>query len=179
VRLGWLGATTTLAKLVIALKFLLPVLYLRFPFAAGWANLLLDSVDGDILVPGGVPEAVYQQVDKAADYVAYVFMLIWGWNTPIRRAVVATFLLRTVGQALFFATGNELALFFFPNLLEPLFLVYVTLARFRGVTGGAAAYARHRTLIWVFICVYKLQDEWVTHVANVDRTSLVRSLFER
>jgi hypothetical protein len=165
--------------LVIALKFILPVFYLRYPFAAGWANFLLDSVDGDLLVPGGVPEAAYQQMDKLADYVAYVFMLIWGWRTPIRRAVVATFLLRTVGQALFFATGNELALFFFPNLLEPLFLVYVTLARFKGVAAGDAAYARHRVLIWALICIYKFQDEWLTHVANVDRTSLVRSLFER
>jgi hypothetical protein len=166
----WLRATSRLALLVIALKFILPVFYLRYPFAAGWANFLLDSVDGDILVPGGVPEAAYQQMDKLADYVAYVFMLIWGWRTPI---------LRTVGQALFFATGNELALFFFPNLLEPLFLVYVTLARFKGVAAGDAAYARHRVLIWALICIYKFQDEWLTHVANVDRTSLVRSLFER
>ena len=35
-----------LIVVVIALKFLLPVLFLRFPFAAGWANWLLDSVDG-------------------------------------------------------------------------------------------------------------------------------------
>jgi hypothetical protein len=25
--------------------------------------------------------------------------------------------------------------------------------------------------------VYKLQDEWVTHVGNIDRTELIKSLF--
>lgn len=42
--------------IVVALKFLLPVLYLRAPFLAGWANFLLDSIDGDILVPAGLAE---------------------------------------------------------------------------------------------------------------------------
>jgi hypothetical protein len=41
----------------------------------------------------------------------------------------------------------------------------------------AEVYVRHRTAIWVFVVAYKLQDEWVTHVGNIDRTDLVTSLF--
>lgn len=164
---------------VVALKFLLPVLYLRFPFAAGWANLLLDAVDGDILTGAGMPDATYQLVDKAADYVAYIFMFLWGWRQPIRREIALTFALRTVGQVLFFLTRNEVVLFLFPNLLEPLFLVYATIGQFRGWERAYGIYRRHIRLIWLGILVYKFQDEWITHIANVDRSSLFRSLFDR
>jgi hypothetical protein len=167
------------AGAVVALKLVLPALILRWPFAAGWLNFALDSFDGDIIVPLGVAEPTYQLVDKAADYVTYVFMFLWGWRTPLRRAFTVTFLLRTVGQILFFATRNELALFFFPNLLEPLFLIYVTLGKLRGAAAAHDTYDRRRVVIWLFILVYKFQDEWITHVANVDRSHFVRSLLGR
>lgn len=164
---------------VVALKFLLPVLILRFPFAAGWANFFLDSVDGDLLVPAGLAEPTYQLVDKAADWVTYLFIVIWGWRREIRRELVATFLLRTVGQALFFLTRNEVFLFLFPNLVEPLFLVYVTIARFKGWDRVYDIYRRYALVIWAGILVYKFQDEYVTHIANFDRTDWVRGLFHR
>ena len=84
-------ASQVIIVVVIALKFLVPVLYLAFPFAAGWANLLLDSIDGDILVPAGLAFDDYQTVDKVADYWAYICMLLWGWRTAIRREIAATF----------------------------------------------------------------------------------------
>jgi hypothetical protein len=164
---------------VVALKFLLPVLYLRFPFGAGWANFILDSMDGDILIPAGLPDPNYQLIDKAADYWAYIFMFIWGWRQPIRREIAATFALRTVGQVLFFITRNELALFFFPNLLEPLFLLYVSIARVKGWDRVYDIYRRHIKAIWIGILVYKFQDEWITHVANVDRSTLIDRLLRR
>jgi len=164
---------------VVGLKFLLPVLYLRRPFEAGWGNLLLDSIDGDILVPAGLPDERYQLIDKAADYWAYVFMLIWGWRTPIRREVAATFALRTIGQALFFITRDEIYFFYFPNLLEPLFLVYATIGRFRGWDKAYEIYRRHAVAIWIGILLYKFQDEYITHVANVDRTTLVKQMLGR
>lgn len=164
---------------LVALKFLLPLLYFRRPFEAGWANLVLDSIDGDLLVPAGLAEPTYQLVDKAADYFAYVCMLIWGWRQPIRREIGATFALRTVGQALFFATRNELALFVFPNLLEPLFLVYATLGRFFGWERAQGVYRERWIVVWTGILAYKFQDEWLTHVANIDRSEALRRLLGR
>ena len=162
---------------IVALKFLLPVLYLWFPFAAGWGNWVLDSVDGDLLMPAGLDFGLYQNLDKAADWVTYLFIFIWGWRRPIRREITATFALRTVGQVLFFATQNEMMLFYFPNLLEPLFLVYVTMARFRGWEQAQAIYRAKLVWIWLFILIYKFQDEWFTHVVNVDRTEYFKALF--
>jgi hypothetical protein len=163
--------------LIVGLKFLLPVLYLWFPFAAGWGNWILDSIDGDLLIPAGLDAGLYQNLDKAADWIGYLFIFLWGWKQPIRREITATFALRTVGQTLFFATQNELMLFYFPNLLEPLFLVYVTIARFRGRDRVHAIYRARLRWIWLGILLYKFQDEWFTHVANVDRTEFFKALF--
>ena len=138
--------------------------------------MLLDSVDGDLLIPAGLDEGLYQNLDKAADWVGYLFIFIWGWRQPIRREIAATFALRTVGQALFFVTQNEFMFFCFPNLLEPLFLVYATIARFRGWDRVQAIYRARLVWIWLGILVYKFQDEWFTHVANVDRTEFLQRL---
>ena len=162
--------------MVVAAKYLLPLLLIPFPFVAGWANFVLDSVDGDFLIPLGLSDPVYQNVDKSADYVTYVCMVVAAWKWPLRRAVIALFALRTVGQALFFITSNEIVFFLFPNFLEPLFLVYTTIL-FLKRDAAPAFFARHAVVIWVLVIAYKLQDEFVTHVANVDRSELVGRLF--
>ena len=137
---------------------------------------MLDAVDGDLLIPLGLSDPVYQQVDKSADYVTYVCMVIAAWRWPLRRIVVVLFALRTVGQALFFITDNEIVFFLFPNFLEPLFLSYATILMFRGADAPAFS-TRHATVISVLIVAYKMQDEYLTHVANVDRSELIGRLF--
>ncbi len=86
------------------------------------------------------------------------------------------FVFRTIGQLLFFITGAEIVFFLFPNFLEPLFLIYATIRHFNPER-VAEIYTRHRVAIWVFVVLYKLQDEWVTHVGNIDRTELITGLF--
>ena len=111
--------------LIIAAKFALPLLIVRFPFAAGWANFVLDGVDGDLLVPLGLPNETYQPVDKITDWVTYVAIVVVAFRNawPTRRLMLGLFLFRSVGQVGFLLTGNELLLAAFPNFLEPLFLV--------------------------------------------------------
>ena len=54
--LGTSPLETAAIALIIAAKFALPLLIIRFPFAAGWANFFLDGVDGDLLIPLGPAE---------------------------------------------------------------------------------------------------------------------------
>ncbi len=105
-------------------------------------------------------------------------MVIAAWRWPLRRAVIALFALRSVGQALFFLTGDELVFLLFPNFLEPLFLAYASIA-FLKRSEAPAFFERHAVAIWLVVVCYKLQDEYVTHVANVDRTELLGRLAER
>jgi hypothetical protein len=87
-------------------------------------------------------------------------------------------LFRSVGQILFLATGAEWWLFVFANFLEPLFLVYATAAFFlKSEERTAAWFARHRVVIVVLVVLYKLQDEYVTHIGNIDRTELISRLW--
>jgi hypothetical protein len=172
--------------LIIAAKFVVPLLIIRFPFAAGWANFVLDSVDGDLLLPLGLANDTYQRVDKVTDWVTYVAIVVVAFRNawPTKRLMLGLFLFRSIGQAGFLLTDNELFLAAFPNFLEPLFLVTATiLAWERAVRHlpdwqerGFAILRRHRWLIGTLIVIYKLQDEYFTHVANVDRSDFFQRL---
>ena len=173
--------------LIIAAKFALPLLIVRYPFAAGWANFILDGIDGDLLIPLGLPNETYQPVDKITDWVTYVAIVVVAYRNawPTKRLMLGLFLFRSVGQVGFLVTGNELLLAVFPNFLEPLFLVTASILAWERVIRrrsdweerGFAILHRYRWLIGTVIVIYKLQDEYFTHVANVDRSDLIQQLF--
>lgn len=175
-----------LVALIVAAKFALPVLIVPFPFVAGWANFVLDGIDGDLLIPLGLPNELYQPVDKLSDWATYVAIVVVAFRNawPTRRLMLGLFLFRSVGQIGFLVTENELLLAAFPNFLEPLFLVTVSILAYERAIRhlpdwqerGFAILARHRWLIGSLIVVYKLQDEFFTHVANVDRSEFLQRL---
>jgi hypothetical protein len=163
------------AMLVMSFKFIVPSLMLRFPFVGAWGNYVLDSVDGDILLELGVSDETYQTIDKAADYFSYIIMLHVGLTWRIKHLIALLFMYRTIGQALFFKTRNEIVFMYFPNFLEPLVLTYTfLLARNKGSEEQAyAAYRNHLGLIWSFIIAYKVWNEWALHAANIDLSERV------
>ncbi|HEU0235807.1 MAG TPA: hypothetical protein VFR14_05125 [Candidatus Limnocylindrales bacterium] len=177
------------AGLIIGAKFLLPALIVRYPFAAGWANFVLDSVDGDLLIPLGLQNETYQPVDKVADWATYVAIVVVAYRSgwPIRRLILALFVFRSVGQVGFLLTNEELLLAVFPNFLEPLFLVTASILAYERAVrrvpdwrdAGFAILRRHRWLIGALIVAYKIQDEYFTHVANVDRSEWLQRLLGR
>jgi len=173
--------------LIVLAKFGLPLLIIRFPFAAGWANFFLDSFDGDLLIPLGLPDATYQPVDKVTDWVTYVAIVVVAFRNewPTRRLMLGLFLFRSIGQVAFLLTENELFLAVFPNFLEPLFLVTASILVWEREVRhlpdwhdrGFDFLSRHRLVIGTLIVVYKLQDEYFTHIANFDRSEFFRQLF--
>ena len=98
-----------LIVLIVAAKFGLPVLIVWFPFAAGWANFFLDGFDGDLLIPLGLPNDIYQPVDKVTDWVTYVAIVVVafrnGW--PTKRLMLGLFLFRSVGQVASWSPGTS------------------------------------------------------------------------
>lgn len=155
---------------VIALKFIVPVLLIWFPFAGSWANYVLDVVDGDILQYFGMQDYQYQTIDKAADYFSYIMMVVAAWKWRIRFTVILLFVYRTIGQILFFLTRDEMMFFYFQNFLEPLIMIY-SLIRFRykgDMVKTHKTYLKHIVLIWGIILGYKLWNEWYLHFANID-----------
>lgn len=160
-------------SLIVFLKFFIPVLLLWQPFFAVWANYFLDIVDGDMLQALGLSDYTYQTIDKSADFVSYVFMLLAGLRWQIRNTVIVLFLYRAIGQILFFITRNELMFFYFQNFLEPLMLIYTLLiVKNRSEKKAYAVYKKHLFLIWVIILVYKVWNEWYLHYANIDLSTI-------
>jgi hypothetical protein len=159
---------------VIALKFIVPMLLLRFPFFAAWGNYVLDVIDGDILQGLGMSNHTYQLVDKGADLFSYVFMLLLGLRWRIKNVIIVLFIYRLIGQILFFATGNEIYFVYFQNFLEPLIMAYALLLfKNRGDEEKTyASYKKHFILIWAIIIAYKLWNEWYLHFANIDLSTL-------
>jgi hypothetical protein len=166
--------------IIIFLKYTIPVSVLFMPFLGAWTNFVLDTIDGDLLIPLGLSDSTYQIVDKSADWVTYVGMVLAAWwlKWPIRKWMYALFGLRTIGQLAFFLTLDERVFFLFPNFLEPLFLAYATIAFFKKAN-AYIFYQQHKVFIWIIVIGYKMQDEWITHIANVDRTEFIIKLFTR
>lgn len=157
--------------LIIAAKFILPVIFLFQPLAI-WANYFLDIIDGDLLMGLGLSDYTYQTIDKAADYFSYIFMLILGLRWRIKKPVLILFIYRTIGQLLFFITRNEQFFFIFQNFLEPLLLVYTFLIfKTKSEPNAYKLYQLHRTKIWLGIVIYKVINEWYLHLANIDLSS--------
>jgi hypothetical protein len=164
---------TVLQIIVISLKFIVPAGILWKPFQFVWANYLLDIIDGDILQEIGMSDYHYQTIDKSMDLVSYVFMLIAGSKWQIKRAIIALFSFRLIGQILFFLTRNELSFFYFQNFLEPLVMTYALLIFMKKSEAKAyLSYKKHFKLIWFIILTYKLWNEWYLHYANIDLSSL-------
>ena len=164
--------------LIIFLKFAIPITIIFNPFIFGWANFILDSIDGDFLIPLGFPDPTYQLVDKSSDWATYVAMIIAAWRLrwKIKKWIYALFGLRTIGQIAFFISLDERVFFLFPNFLEPLFLAYATISFFKK-SKAHEFYLKHRVIIWTIVIVYKMQDEYITHIANVDRSTLIMNFF--
>lgn len=152
---------------------MIPVLMIWHPFFGVWANYFLDVIDGDILLSMGMSEESYQLIDKFADLISYIFMLIIGLRWRIRKTVAILFLYRLIGQILFFLTRNEIVFIYFINFLEPLIMIYaLILFRKKSESKAYEVYKKHFLLIWTIIIVYKLWNEWYLHFANIDLSLL-------
>jgi hypothetical protein len=162
---------------IIMAKIAIPFMIPFSPFIFGWLNFVLDTVDGDLLIPLGLKDELYQIIDKSADWLTYIGMVAAAHyrHWPIKKLIIALFMLRSVGQLLFLTTSDERLFFIFPNFLEPLFLIYASIEFFKKAA-AAETYKKYRWLIFAFVFIYKMQDEYTTHIGNIDRSELISKL---
>lgn len=163
-----------LIALVISFKFIIPASMLFFPFFGAWANYFLDVVDGDILLSLGLSDSTYQLIDKFADLISYVFMLILGLRWKIKKVIVVLFIYRFIGQILFFITRDEMMFVYFQNFLEPLVMAYtlILVLNKSDQEKSYKAYKKYFFLVWGLVIGYKLWNEWYLHLANIDLSTI-------
>ena len=166
--------------LVVAARFLVPLLIPRFPLPAILAALVLDAADQTIFQTfTTLPLDGYQNYDKALDIyyltIAYISTLRNWTNGFAFRLSRFLFYYRLVGVVLFEFTGVRAMLLFFPNVFEYFFIAYEVLRlRYDPVRLSPAALLALAGGIWVFI---KIPQEYWIHIAQLDVTDTIGALF--
>ncbi len=175
----------TILVVVVAARFVVPLLIPRFPLPAIVAALVIDGVDQTVFQTQLTPaywqqvEDSYQGYDKALDVyylsLAYVAtMRNWTNRTALATAQFL-WLYRLTGVTLFEVVHDPAdpssfrwLLLVFPNTFEYFFIAYEAIRlrwdprRLRPTAVVALAAG-----IWVFV---KLPQEWWLHVAQLDFT---------
>ena len=166
---------TVVFVLVVAGRFILPLLIPRFPLPAIIACLILDGIDQSIFQAFGFDPPGYQNYDKAMDlfYLSIAFLTtLQNWTS--RAAVQISrflFFFRMVGVLIFELTGLRAALLIFPNTFEYFFIFYEAVRlRWNPRRFGPRFWLAAAALIWVVI---KLPQEYWIHVAQLDFTDTV------
>jgi hypothetical protein len=163
--------------LVVAARFLVPLLIPRFPLPAEIAAMLLDAADQSIFQNfTHLDLSGYQSYDKALDvyYLTIIYLATMRNWTHLFAFEASRFLYfyRLVGVVLFEAFHARWLLLVFPNTFEYFFIFYETvrlrwnpLRMSKRLVIGAVAF------IWIFI---KLPQEYWIHVAQLDTTDIIK-----
>jgi hypothetical protein len=114
---------------VTALRLVLPLLIFRWALFGTLASLILDVYDFNILRAANVDFFdIYQPWDKILDtyYLSIAFYVSLSWENRLARGTSITlFLHRLAGIVIFLITELQPILFFFPNLFENFFILYL------------------------------------------------------
>ena len=164
--------------LVVAARFLVPLLIPRYPLPAIIACLVIDGVDQTVFQLFGFDPPGYQNYDKAMDlfYLSIAFLTtLQNWTS--RAAVQISrflFFFRMVGVLLFELTGLRILLLVFPNTFEYFFIFYETVRlRWDPRRFGVRFWLLAAAAIWVVI---KLPQEYWIHVAQLDVTDTMANV---
>ncbi len=163
--------------LIVAARFLVPLLIPRYPLPGILAALVIDAVDQTIFQQfTDLPLDGYQGYDKALDIyyltIAYISTLR-NWSNRFAFQVSRfLFYWRLAGVALFELTQLRPLLLIFPNTFEYFFIFYETYRlrwaprqMTKRLVIGAAV------LIWI---VLKLPQEYWIHIAQLDTTDFIK-----
>jgi len=163
--------------LVVAARFLVPLLIPRYPLPGILAALVIDAVDQTVFQQfTNLPLEGYQGYDKALDIyyltIAYISTLRNWSNRFAFQVSRVLFYWRLAGVALFELTQLRPLLLAFPNTFEYFFIFYEAYRlrwdprqMTKRLVIGAAAF------IWIVI---KLPQEWWIHIAQLDTTDFIK-----
>ena len=116
--------------LIGIMRVLLVFLIFSRPYLAVVLSLFFDAFDSWIAYKAGFSWREYTRYDKLLDYWWYIFILIFSRSEPIFGVMVILFVIRSIGQLITVVTGNDHYLFWFPNIFENYFLVYLIIKMF-------------------------------------------------
>lgn len=172
--------------IVIFLRVLFPLLIFKFPFLGGLVSAGLDHFDLNLISNFGEQFEDYQKVDKILDfyYLSIEVIVVLSWvNLSIKKIALGLFFFRSIGIILFELTGIRQILFFFPNLFEFFFLLYLF---YQGISGKNYLVTKRDKLFFylgiLFFFSFKLYQEYSLHILQTGPwpgTEILGILFPR
>jgi hypothetical protein len=112
---------------VIVIRALSLPFFLVNPLAAWLFTLFLDTFDYSFALRSGLTYKKYQNIDKILDLLSRVYFVIaayfFAWDHAY--LFLALFLLRLIGDYLYFKLRSEKFFFIFPNVIEYFFPLYI------------------------------------------------------
>lgn len=133
------------------------------PFLSVVVSHILDAFDSIFAYKAKYTWKQYTKYDKYLDYWWYIFILIYSVNKPIWQVILVLFILRSIGQILVFFTTKHEYLFWFPNILEHYFVLYVLALTF---SPTYLYYFEGNYIYWplAIAIITKMPQEYILHV---------------
>jgi hypothetical protein len=151
-------------------RMLLPLTVLRWPLIGVLLTLGADLVDYHIFqMMYPIDFTLYSRWDKMLDfyYLIFFWFATWEWkNMTARYLGSALFAYRSLGVVLFLASGTTGFLFFFPNLFENFFILY--LLSLKLLNKDMIKNFKFASIFITIASVPKLAQEYVMHFARLE-----------
>jgi hypothetical protein len=120
--MAWRQIYRRIAPISIFLRIIAPFLIFKSPIVACFVVLFLDQVDGSFWYQRSILRSQYNLIDKSLDFLWYSVSLVYAYsNLPFFTLLLLLFLVRTVGQTMFYITKNGRSFIYFPNIYEVVF----------------------------------------------------------
>lgn len=135
------------------------------PLLAIALSLVLDVVDSFFAYEAGYTWPEYTRLDKLFDLWWYVAILIYARHLTIFPVLSVLFLFRLIGQLIAIVTRSPNILFWFPNVFENYFFIYVLVLVF--LPGYLPIFSGIGLLPLLIALVTKLPQEYWAHKKGV------------
>ncbi len=138
-------------KIIGILRFI-GVLFLGlYPIPAYLFCSFLDIIDGQVAYEAGLTWRQYCRYDKLLDYWLYIGILLYSYHLTIFPIILVLFVIRSIGQIIFLNTNKDKYLFWFPNILERFFVLYL-------IVGG------HEIILLIIAILITIPHEYIFHI---------------
>lgn len=144
-------------------RIFLPLCLFFNPLLGIVVGLITDGYDYYLLVRyAKLPNSLYQYQDKIFDHYWYILIFIYSslyiTNQLVQTTFLLTFIFRSIAHAIYLFTNNESIFYYFPNIQEPIFWIYILFPLFLN------QYTLLPTLI--FVTTFKLFIEYYIHIIH-------------
>jgi hypothetical protein len=162
----WKKIYKTLAPISTVLRVVTPFFIFRFPVLVTFLVVGLDWIDGELYYQWKIKRIIYNYFDKGLDLYWYTFSLYFAYfSLPYFNLLLILYLIRLLGQILFYVTKSDNVFIFFPNFYEFIF-TFVLVAKYFKFTGFLSGGSNFIVIV-VVLCFLKLVQELYAHYYSI------------